>query len=64
MIRNHSTKENLLHSRVGGLMAGVCREVRMKVMEKHMASTHGICADLSKDPYLTLLPVEEEWVML
>ena len=27
-------------------------------------SQHAICVDLSKDPYLTLLPVEEEWVML
>jgi len=27
-------------------------------------SQHAICADLSKDSYLSLFPVEEEWVIL
>lgn len=49
----------------GGLMQQECAErgENEGYGETH-GSQHAICADLSKDPYLTLLPVEEEWVML
>ena len=50
---------------VGGLMWLECAERdENEGYGETRGSQHAICADLSKDSYLSLFPVEEEWVML